>query len=109
MYMFNEISSFVPPLDIAAGAFFPPKKAVPDFVDMSKLRNQCFYAFLMHPMCFSEPPFKLQAQCSPFAMPVHKIKPPGTRHRSHGSRRSTGSGVKNCCSEPTSHTRRGPG
>ncbi len=61
------------------------------------------------------PPFKLQAQCSPFAMPVDKIKPPGTRRRSHGSHRSRGShgshgsGVKNCDSEPTSHTRRGPG
>ena len=30
------------------------------------------------------PPFSLQAQCSPFAMPVHKIKPPRTRHGSYG-------------------------
>ena len=40
--LFYELSSFVPTLDIAAG-----------FGDMSKLRNLCFYAFLMHPMCFS--------------------------------------------------------
>ena len=46
-------ASFVPTLDIAAGAFFPQQKAVPDFLDMSKLRNLCFYVFLMHPMCFS--------------------------------------------------------
>ena len=50
-----------------------------------------------------------EAQCSPFAMPVHKIKPPGTRHGSRGSRGNRGSGVKNCGSEPTSHTRQGPG
>ena len=34
-------ASFVPTLDIAAGAFFPQKKAVPYFLDMSKLRNLC--------------------------------------------------------------------
>ena len=51
--LFNELSSFVPALDIAAGAFLPQQQAVPDLLDMSKLRNQCFYAFLMHPMCFS--------------------------------------------------------
>ena len=38
-------------------------------------------------------------RCSPFAMPVDKIKPPGTQDGYHGCR---GSGVKNCCSEPTS-------
>ncbi len=31
-----------PTLDIAAGAFLPQQKAVPDFLDMSKLRNLCF-------------------------------------------------------------------
>ncbi len=48
----------------------------------------------------------LGAQCSPFAMPVHKIKPPGTRHRCHGCHRS---GVIHCCSDPHFHTRRGLG
>ena len=48
------------------------------------------------------PPFKLEARCSPFAMPVHRIKPPGTRPGSRGSHGSRGSGVKNCGSEPTS-------
>ena len=39
------------------------------------------------------PPFKLQAQCSPFAMPVHKIKPSGTRHRTpREPRGATGDG-----------------
>ena len=33
----------------------------------------------------------------------------GTRRRSHRSHQSHRSGVKNCDSEPTSHTRRGPG
>ena len=46
-------ASFVPTLDIAAGVFFPQQKAVPDVLDMSKLRHLCFYACLMHPMCFS--------------------------------------------------------
>ena len=49
------------------------------------------------------PPFKPQAQCSPFAQPGDKIKPPGTHHGSHGShgsRGSRGSGVKNCGSDP---------
>ena len=38
-------------------------------------------------------------RCSPFAMPADKIKPLGTHDRCRGCR---GSGVKNCCSEPTS-------
>ncbi len=45
----------------------------------------------------------LGAQCSPFAMPVHKIKPRGTRRRSRWSRRShrsRGSGVKNSARSP---------
>ena len=46
MYIFNEISSFVPALDIAAGAFSPQKKAVPDFLGMSKVRNLRVYVFL---------------------------------------------------------------
>ena len=44
-------------------------------------------------------------RCSPFAMPADKIKPPGTQHRGHrghGGHGWGGSGVKNCCSEPTS-------
>ena len=40
-HVFSELSSFFPTLDIAAGAFFSQKKAVPDFLDMPKLRNQC--------------------------------------------------------------------
>ena len=52
------LSSFVPTLDIAAGAFFPQKKAVPDFLDMSKLRNLCFYAFLRNQHVFMRVYFK---------------------------------------------------
>ena len=40
-------------------------------------------------------------RCSPFAMPADKIKPPGTQHRGRGCGGCGGSGVKNCCSEPT--------
>ena len=51
------------------------------------------------------PGLPLRAQCSPFAMPVDKITPAGTRHQSHWSHWShwsLGSGVKHCCSEPPS-------
>ena len=41
-------------------------------------------------------------RCSPFAMPADKIKPLGTQDRCRGCHGSRGSGVKNCCSEPTS-------
>ena len=44
-------------------------------------------------------------RCSPFAMPADKIKPSGTQDGCRGCRGchgSHGSGVKNCCSEPTS-------
>ena len=47
-------------------------------------------------------------RCSPFAMSADKIKPPGTQdgcrgcHGCHGCHGCPGSGVKNCCSEPTS-------
>ncbi len=44
-----ELSSLVPTLDIAADAFFPQKKAIPEFLDMSKLRNMCFCAFWVCP------------------------------------------------------------
>ena len=44
-------------------------------------------------------------RCSLFVMPADKIKPPGAQdgcHRCRGCHGCRGSGVENCCSEPTS-------
>ena len=45
-HVFSELSSFFPTLDIAAGAFFPQTKAIPDFVGHVLIeKSMCFIVF----------------------------------------------------------------